>query len=62
MKPEIRYNVVSWCFQAVVEAANDPTTPAGDAVLRDRGIPVLPDIYASGGGFVVSLNMILFFL
>jgi glutamate dehydrogenase (NAD(P)+) len=38
----------------VVEAANAPTTPAGDAVLRERGIPVLPDIYASGGGVMVS--------
>ena len=38
----------------VVEAANAPTTPAGDAILRDRGIVVLPDILASGGGVVVS--------
>ena len=38
----------------VVEAANSPTTPAGDAVLRDKGIIVCPDIYASGGGVAVS--------
>ena len=38
----------------VVEAANAPTTPAGDAILRDRGVTVLPDILASGGGVVVS--------
>ena len=38
----------------MVEAANGPTTPAGDAVLRDRGIMVCPDIYASGGGVAVS--------
>lgn len=38
----------------VVEAANSPTTPAGDAVLREKGIIVCPDIYASGGGVAVS--------
>jgi glutamate dehydrogenase (NAD(P)+) len=38
----------------VVEAANSPTTFAGDKVLRDRGIPVLPDILANAGGVIVS--------
>ena len=33
----------------MVEAANGPTTPGGDAVLRERGIEVLPDIYTNGG-------------
>ena len=33
----------------VVEAANGPTTPEGDAILRKRGIIVLPDIYTNGG-------------
>lgn len=33
----------------VVEAANGPTTPEGDRVLRERGIGVLPDVYANGG-------------
>jgi hypothetical protein len=36
--------------QAIIEAANAPTTMDGDRVLRERGIPVLPDIYANGGG------------
>ncbi|MEW5302066.1 MAG: hypothetical protein WDW36_004876 [Sanguina aurantia] len=39
---------------AVVEAANGPTTPEGDAILRERGITVLPDILANGGGVTVS--------
>lgn len=40
--------------QAVMEAANAPTTLEGDRVLRDRGIPVLPDIYTSSGGAGLS--------
>lgn len=38
----------------VVEAGNAGLTPSGDAILRDRGIPVLPDLCANGGAVVVS--------
>jgi glutamate dehydrogenase (NAD(P)+) len=40
--------------QVILEMANYPVTPEGDAVLADRGITVLPDILASGGGVAVS--------
>lgn len=38
----------------VVEAANGPITAAGDAILDQRGICVVPDILANAGGVIVS--------
>jgi glutamate dehydrogenase (NAD(P)+) len=38
----------------VVEGANGPTTPEADAMLKDNGVTVLPDILANAGGVTVS--------
>ena len=38
----------------VVEGANAPTTPEGDAILNDNGVLVVPDILANSGGVIVS--------
>lgn len=40
--------------QIVAEGANGPTTPSADAMLKDRGVFVVPDILANGGGVTVS--------
>jgi glutamate dehydrogenase (NAD(P)+) len=38
----------------VAEGANGPTSLEADAILADRGIPVLPDILTNAGGVTVS--------
>jgi glutamate dehydrogenase/leucine dehydrogenase len=40
--------------RAVAEAANHPVSPAGDAILQDKGVVVIPDILANAGGVTVS--------
>ena len=40
--------------QLVVEAANGPTTPEAEIILRKRGILVVPDVLANAGGVTVS--------
>ena len=38
----------------LAEGANGPTTPDADAILRENGIFLIPDILANAGGVVVS--------
>src|SRR5919198_143599 len=38
----------------VAEGANGPTTIEGDAILGERGIPILPDVLTNAGGVTVS--------
>jgi glutamate dehydrogenase (NAD(P)+) len=38
----------------LVEAANGPTSPVADQMLRERGVHIVPDILANAGGVTVS--------
>ncbi|PZO67488.1 MAG: glutamate dehydrogenase [Paracoccus denitrificans] len=38
----------------IVEAANGPVTAGGDAILREKGVVIVPDMYANAGGVTVS--------
>ena len=47
-------NAESIRARVVIEGANNPTTPAADEILRDKGVLVVPDVLANAGGVVVS--------
>ena len=49
-----RVNVNNIKCKIILEGANGPVTPEADKVLLDKGIYVIPDILANGGGVCVS--------
>ncbi len=55
MESQITAETAPWLkVKLVAEGANGPTDPEGDAILRARGIEVLPDILTNAGGVIVS--------
>lgn len=47
-------NVANVKASLILELANNPITPEADAILHERGVPVIPDVLANAGGVSVS--------
>jgi glutamate dehydrogenase/leucine dehydrogenase len=55
LENQIGENEAKWLdCKVIVEGANGPTNPAGESVLLQRGIDILPDVLANSGGVTVS--------
>ncbi|XP_020672980.1 glutamate dehydrogenase 2-like, partial [Dendrobium catenatum] len=49
-----RENAAAVKAKYIIEAANHPTDPEADKIFSEKGVLVLPDIYANAGGVTVS--------
>jgi glutamate dehydrogenase len=47
-------NSISSQVKVIAEGANGPTTPEGDAIIKEKGIHVIPDFLANAGGVTCS--------
>jgi len=55
LENQINAETARWLeVRLVAEGANGPTDPEGDAILRERGIDVIPDVLCNSGGVIVS--------
>jgi glutamate dehydrogenase (NAD(P)+) len=47
-------NAASIKAKVIAEGANGPTTPEGEAILREKGVDIIPDILCNSGGVIGS--------